>query len=79
MRTSPLGKCKLTNAVPAIDTPMVAIQPKDEIDVLVDLVKLKRLGQPEEIAKSILFLASDQSSYMTGSSLKVDGGFSNFA
>lgn len=40
---------------------------------------LKRLGKPEEIAQSILFLASDQSAYVTGSSLKVDGGFSRFA
>jgi len=37
---------------------------------------LLRLGQPEEIAKSILYLASDDSSFSTGSVLVVDGGLS---
>ncbi|WP_049889187.1 SDR family NAD(P)-dependent oxidoreductase [Natronolimnohabitans innermongolicus] len=37
---------------------------------------LKRLGKPEEIADSILFLASDESSFVTGHGLVVDGGFS---
>lgn len=38
---------------------------------------LKRTGTPEEMAKGFLFLASDDSSYMTGGELLLDGGFSN--
>jgi NAD(P)-dependent dehydrogenase (short-subunit alcohol dehydrogenase family) len=37
-------------------------------------VPLKRAGEPEEIAKAIVFLASDQASYLTGQILSVDGG-----
>jgi NAD(P)-dependent dehydrogenase (short-subunit alcohol dehydrogenase family) len=36
---------------------------------------LKRLGEPREVARAILFLASDEASYITGASLMVDGGY----
>ena len=35
---------------------------------------LGRIGQPEDIAYGVLFLASDESSFMTGSELVIDGG-----
>ena len=37
-------------------------------------ITLKRIGQPEEIAKVALFLASDNASYITGTTIYADGG-----
>jgi glucose 1-dehydrogenase len=37
-------------------------------------IPLKRIGQPEEIAKVALFLASDNASYITGTTIYADGG-----
>lgn len=46
---------------------------------LVNAIPVKRIGRPEEIANTVLFLASDQASFITGSELIADGGMLNFA
>ncbi|OAT35271.1 SDR family oxidoreductase [Enterobacter soli] len=38
-------------------------------------IPLQRIGQPEEIASLAIWLASEESGYMTGASLTIDGGF----
>jgi NAD(P)-dependent dehydrogenase (short-subunit alcohol dehydrogenase family) len=55
-----------------IDTPII---PEESKEVLRSMTPMKRLGQGEEMAKAVLFLASDDSSFMTGNSLIVDGGY----
>jgi NAD(P)-dependent dehydrogenase (short-subunit alcohol dehydrogenase family) len=44
-------------------------------DAFTDALLIKRIGQPEDIAKAALFLCSDESSYITGTNLIVDGGW----
>ena len=48
--------------------------PKEMIEAIVSQVPYKRIGQPEEIAAAVLFLASDDSKFVTGVELNVDGG-----
>lgn len=55
-----------------IDTPII---PEESKQTLSAMTPMKRLGQAEEMAKAVLFMASDDSSFMTGGSLIVDGGY----
>ena len=56
------------------DTPIVDQQPQDAIARIVSTIPMGRMGEPHEIAKAALFLASDDSSFVTGIELFVDGG-----
>jgi len=55
-----------------IDTPII---PEESKQALAAVTPMKRLGQAEEMAKAVLFMASEDSSFMTGNTLTVDGGY----
>ncbi|AUJ24958.1 3-oxoacyl-ACP reductase FabG [Virgibacillus dokdonensis] len=57
-----------------IETDMMKAVPEKVLQPLRDQTPLKRLGLPEEVANAALFLASDESSYVNGHVLSVDGG-----
>ena len=49
--------------------------PREAWEPLISMVPMKRFGKPHEIAYGVVFLASDESSFMTGSDLVIDGGY----
>ena len=53
-----------------IDTPILS----PGTDRIVEQIPLRRLGEPEEVAKAIYFLCTDQSSYINGAELHINGG-----
>ena len=58
-----------------IETDMNSVLSKEAIDGLMDEIPVCRLGQPDDVARVVLFLADELSSYITGQCIGVDGGF----
>lgn len=58
-----------------IETEMIGDVPEEKLANFLRFTNMKRLGKVDEIANTVLFLASDLSSYFTDTVLKVDGGF----
>lgn len=61
-----------------IETPMTKNlkESQDLLNQMVAMTPLQRLGQPEDVANAVLYLASDEASFITGIELVVDGGYS---
>ncbi len=56
------------------ETPMVLAYPKEAIKAMADAVPMGRLGKPHEVADVVVFLLSEESSYIHGAVISVDGG-----
>ena len=74
---APLGINVNVIAPGAIDTPMITAAqiPKEAMDAMLAHVPLKRMGRPEEVSSMVVFLASEEASYVTGATFYVDGGW----
>ena len=57
-----------------IESEVVSKMPKEKVEAIIKSSSLGRVGRPEEIAQAVLFLASEQSNYITGQTIIVDGG-----
>lgn len=57
-----------------IDTDMVRAVPERVLEKIIDGIPVKRLGKPEEIARAVNFLVSDDAGFITGSTLSINGG-----
>jgi len=57
-----------------IESEVMSKMPKEKIEAIIRSSSLGRIGKPEEVARAVLFLASDHSDYITGQTIVVDGG-----
>ncbi|MCB1760368.1 MAG: acetoacetyl-CoA reductase [Gammaproteobacteria bacterium] len=57
-----------------VETDMVRAVPEDVLQKIIRTIPVGRLGQPEDISRSVLFLISDEASFITGSTLSINGG-----
>ena len=70
----PSGICVNCVAPGVIETEMNSHLTKEDFDCLCEETPLERLGKPEEIAKTVRFLASENADFITGQVVNVDGG-----
>ncbi len=71
-------KIRVNAVLPGVvATPRNATLPADWAKTLIDQTPLGRIAQPDEIAPAYVFLASDEASFVTGTSLVVDGGYTS--
>ena len=57
-----------------IKTDMTAVLNEKQVEGMLTTIPLKRLGDPSDIAKAVVFLASEDANYITGQTINVDGG-----
>jgi len=57
-----------------IESEIISNMPKEKIEAIIKSSSLGRMGKPEEVARAVLFLASDHANYITGQTIIVDGG-----
>lgn len=70
------GKGITVNAIAPgyVDTDMVRAVPPEVLEKIIKTIPVGRLGKPEDIANSVAFLVDDESGFITGSTLSINGG-----
>ncbi len=70
------GKGITVNAIAPgyVDTDMVRAVPENVLEKIIANIPVRRLGRAEDIARGVIFLAADEASFVTGSTLSINGG-----